>query len=305
MRIVIMTTELSLRNNSIDFPKYDPDTYLGRCEDEIDNSASIVKREERYALAYKVGAYALATFFVVVATAAVVLSSIYLPVFLPITGISIVVLTSAARRKVQDIFARATLHATTAKRTRDIALEAHMLRNDNNLLQTQVRISDLVPSLKGNLARCIPLLAHYNYWEKQHADYEKQVAAKLTEAEDAPNMEKRSKICVELSKLRQKASQAKACQAFMLAVMQKPNFEGNPQELCSLKDFSIPANLTKQTLTTSIEHHPWTQNAILGQCGKSALAIVFRNKRIAPITFNQLQRLPAQELATRYLQAMG
>src|SRR5690348_17098310 len=148
---------------SNDFSVNNLRTFRGRCQQEITDRNSIASREKNSALANKIGAYALATFFVIAASAATVLAAIYLPILLPVVVGSIGLLILKTKSIVQKLFTQAASHELIAQRTLDIGEEYDALtKNEITYDAAKASLNQLVPGYQANSlpADLFPLLAH-------------------------------------------------------------------------------------------------------------------------------------------------
>lgn len=272
--------------------------YLQHCVEELDMSDTLAKKDDKYATAYKVAAYAVIGVFIVAAAAAVILTGIFAPVFVPVAMMSIICLTNPALALVKKLLSSSVVHEHAAKKTRDLK-ESYQ---DVQSRDTNGGIEDLAPHVpQDQQGRLKPLLAHYNYWNRVQWAYEELMNEKLQEARQPDQTESIEKVqnkkivnFTAAANLRHQALVAKISKAFIIAVMNNPSFNGTADDISSLKDFSVGTN-------------EWAQHAIYRdlELDHGDDYLEFQNPEIPAISYREVNRLTAEELAESFKRAMG
>jgi hypothetical protein len=276
-------------------------TYLNHCVEELDMSDIIAKKHDKHATAYKVATYAVIGLFIAAAAAAVILTGIFAPVFVPIAMMSIICLTNPALTLVKQLLNSSLTNEYSAKKTRDLKEAYHAVKSRD----TQAEIARLAPGVPQDQQDSLkPLLAHYNYWHGVQQTHEEFMNKKLQEAETPIEQGKENTKVVNytaVANLRHQALVAKVSKAFIIAVMNNPGFIGIANDICSLKDFRVPANLSDTTT------NEWAQHALFRDLGlaHSDDYLVFQNPEVPAISYRETIRATAEELAESFKRAMG
>jgi hypothetical protein len=261
-------------------------TYLDICTEELANSNKIANKHDLHATANKVGGYALIGFYIIAAGAAVAATGLYAPVFVPVAIITIICFKDPVWQVAKGRFDQSAVHTHSAIKLRAI-----------KKIHTTVQTSTLT-----NSKRLMPLVAHYNYWDRVQNECQKQVKAKLKEAK----VKKQNKVSLYLdaASFRQQALCAKVSKAFIRAVIHHPEYKGTADNLCALRDFSVPAK--GSLLTASLEHNDWARHALFRDFEDEQADdfAVFRNPDIEPLTFDFVKNATTREISESFIQAI-
>lgn len=300
-------------------PQPQTKTFLNNCVERIDASDSIADKQQRNATALKIKGYIVIGLSIAAGAATLVLVGLFAPVFVPIT----LMLLYALKEPILKIFQKqygnpAARLEMFAEETRAAAQEYHKIQAEDRV-STYWDILELTPlALPPTLDKLKYPLAFYRYWHHLYTINHEAMQKYVDRAKDAQQPDMITSNYIVAAKLRQDALAAKVSAAVFAAIMQKPNFAGDADDICVFKELSPPVdhihtfadgNLAPAEQTDQIGSgvmDTWAQHAIYREFNdpRADHFVVFKDKHIEPLSIQDVELLPITMIAARILSAI-
>ena len=290
-------------STTIPFPNANPQnstnqtTYLNRCIENL--VPERVTSHEAQATKWRVIATISTVAFFALAIGAFIATSIFLPAYLPIAGISAILMAIPAVQQVQKLMAWAEDAQAEANKYRGIQHEYADLnaKQPVELQRELLKMGILWTQIPGiqvqhpeQLSQLNPLLAHAKYLENQTKAWMDQKDQHANEAQQAAN-EPQKKAQEQRYALRCEdiALTCKIKNAFYQAILRNPGFNGTFDSLGALSKNSFEERMLGSALNDPAASRMFT----------------FNNAAIVPITYADAKALTVAELGQRFFTAMG
>lgn len=279
-------------------------TYIDRSVEEIRMNREIAEYLDQQTSAYRNYTYLSIAALVAAAGAALFITGIFAPVYLPLTTISIFCLIKPAQELINDQFAEPYIQfKTLAQRTRDIGTEYLTIPNtpkDESFYRLIYRIP------QGQYQRYKPLIAACNYWNRRQMHHETNMRENIHNArQQQRSLDQAVEYYLNASQERMAALQCKIQKAFLLAVAWNPQFVGSEHDLFNLNNLNIPADRNANIIHTDYNANGWALNAILQDFGdKRANAFIVFKTIPETISLTEAGRLSEFAIAHRIEKAI-
>jgi len=273
--------------------------YLNRCVEDL--SPNKVTDFERKANQWNIVAIASGVAFFALAIGAFIVTSILFPAYAPFVGIGALLFAIPAVQQIKKFQEWSQTAQDEAKKYKAIQHNYADLTGQtpeqlqHTLLQMGI-IWNHIPGIQfqhpENLSRLTPLIAQAKYLEKQTEYWmnlrDQHASAARTLPTDSGKNEKTTSRHVALL-CEEEAMNLKIQNAFVNAVLRKPDFNGTLEDLGTLTKYDY----TDRALGNALGDP--TVNQILS----------FNNRNLAPFTFNDLKTMTVADLGQRIFAAMA
>ncbi len=274
--------------------------FLDRCVETID--PKVASRLSLHSTLWKVAAVTSLVAFTILAMGAFVATNLAAPVYVPVAGISILLMLPLAKAAYQWLIRKAETNSEKATQLQKIN-EKFTAMDKASTQEIQAALAQKgiqwwsIPGMAQNpeeLHKLKALLARQDYWGDYCGKLEERKQAKLKEIDhvsetlEEKEHEKVFNTRLEVLFIEQAQIQTKVNAAFVNAVMRKPSFVGDESDV-----YRISCLLPEQRIM-------W--QAFADHSGREYLR--FNNDRLPPITMDEIIRMSVNELGERISQAM-
>ncbi len=291
-------------------PQPETNNYLNRCVQDLD--PAVAAMHESNAFLWNVASKATLVGFTVLAVGLFVTVGFLAPVYLPLVGITSFCLMDPTFQLHQKLSFYSVQTQRRADILKGISQEYNAIRDDAHKIERKLPLMDIcwtkipgVQQLK-DLNKLKPLIARYEYWKKQEANYEREMNTHAAEAsqllnpsgtqappmEDGPLLQKRvAALRLEALQAQENALICKVNAAFVHAVVQQPKYAGTFADLAKFNQIAFGKRALAQHFGDTAADH----------------FIQFKNPSIQPITLTEIRDnavMPTQVLAQRFVQAI-
>jgi hypothetical protein len=269
-----------------------PKTFLQQCVKE--QAPGHLYELQSNSTLWQAAAVATYVAYIVLTLAGVATAVVFAPIFLPVITITSLFLLQYAR-KVHDLFDQKSEEADArAMQLKKISDELKRLtfatpQKLQEILQ-QKGIATMVP----NPRELKPLIARHNFWEKHILMLKERrqatlaEAAKLSTKSYGDNKEKIFNLRCAALELEKASLEATIKNAFINAVIRRPQFAGKLEDLGSFSQASGQERAIDKASEVP-DMNPFFR---------------FQNQQLAPITFEEVKKLAVSDLAMRFVQSM-
>lgn len=276
-------------------------TFLDRCVETID--PKVASRLSLRSTMWNVAAVASLVAFTAISMLAFVATNLFAPVYVPITGISILLLLGLAKQGYEKLVSKADTASEKANQLKKINEKFHALDKasvqdiQHGLMQRGINWCTIPGMFQkpDDLLKLKPLMARQDYWSDYCGKLEEKKQAKLAEIAELVNhgdsIEPTEKIFNkrrEVLFIEQAQLQTKVNAAFINAVMRRPTFTGDEDAV-----YRIPHILPEQRIMC---------DAFGDRKGREFL--IFRNDVMPAFTTDDVKRLSVAEMGERISYAM-
>ncbi|MES2122788.1 MAG: hypothetical protein V4492_08455 [Chlamydiota bacterium] len=276
-------------------------TFLDRCVETID--PKVASRLSTHSTLWKVAAVASLVIFTILSMAGFVATNLIAPVYVPIAGISILLLLAPAKAIYQKLISKAESSSEKATQLQKINEKFTSLsKATTQEIQTALAQKGIqwwsIPGMAQNpdeLQKLKALIARQDYWTDYCGKLEEKKQVKLKEINEMlpekmenTTHEKIFNKRLEVLFIEEAQIQTKVNAAFVNAVMRRPSFVGDESNV-----YYISCLLPEQRIM-------W--RAFADQSGRDYLR--FNGDRLPAINMDDIIRMSVSELGERISHAM-
>jgi hypothetical protein len=266
-----------------------PKSYLEHAQEEL--NPDLLAIQDRKSTLWKVAAVGNFVLFAVAMAGVSIITGFYLPIAIPLVAIGAIVLLEPAKKAYALFMSWSMTAAERAAQLR--AIHEHYQALDNatpEQLQSILESKgiDHVTGIKVNDLK--PLIARHLFWENQIENLNEagakklKEAKKLSESDFAENRERIYTLQSEALEHEKQALESKVKNAFINAVLRRPDFVGTLEEMGT---FSF---LSGQERAIGMQSSP-TQEAFF----------TFKNASMQPLHYSEVKRSSLTDLALRMI----
>jgi hypothetical protein len=277
-----------------------PRTYLHYAEKELDPHLRTI--HSRKSTLWKVAAAGTFVAFSILMISAFMVSGFYLPIALPLIGISALVLFKPAK-DVYDLFMSCSIAAKQrAKQLHTIHKHYEALNGFTPQQLQGILASKGIHNVTGmqasdpQLTTLKPLIARHLFWEEQIVNLNELKAKKLTEAKKlsesnfVENRERIYNLQSEALECENQALTSKVKTAFLNAVLRHPHFIG------SLETIGTFSPASGQERAIAMQSNPADRG--------TEVLFTFKNTSVQPLHYSEVKESTLTALALRIASAM-
>lgn len=271
-------------------------TYLNRCVEDL--SPNKVSACQGKASQWNIIAVVSTVAFFALAIGAFVAAGILYPMYLPIAGISAILLSIPAVQQIQQFqaWSRAAqdegdkysaIQRTNADLARQTPANLQHLLIQNGIAWYLIPGMDI--SHPERLKRLTPLLAQSKYLEDKTQHWMTKKTEQVNAARSAPTPDEKA-ICRHLAlQYEENAMDHKIQNAFVNAVLRNPDFNGTLENLGTLSKNRYPDRALGNALGDASVNQVFS----------------FNNRTLAPLTYNDIKTMSVSDLGQRFFAAMA
>lgn len=273
-------------------------TVLQQCQEEL-NPELLASYDQKSTL-WKVAAIATLVAFTALMIGGFIATALYAPVFIPIIGITSLILLSQINRVYRTFDNWSTQSHERADQLREINRHYHELSGSTPAQIQQILRQKGIHNVTGmqyndpNLTTLKPLIARHLFWEGHVEKLQKlkqeklDEAAKLTSESFTDHREEIYDLRSEALELEKQALESKVKNSFINAALRRPHFAG------TLADVGTFSALSGQERAAGIP---------MNVAGAGEF-FTFKARNVAPIQYNEVKQIGVADLAMRMLAAM-
>ena len=273
-------------------------TFLQHCEEEL--APKLRASFEENAILWKVAAVATLVAFAVLVLSAFVATGLFAPLYIPLIGISSIILLSQITSIYQMFQSRAAQASERAEQLKEIndhyqTLDASTPAQLQEILdQKGIR---MIPGMQRNdprLTTLKPLIARHLFWEGQTNSLQESAQEKLREAarlkqqNATGNREEIFQLRHEALEWENEALESKCKNAFINAVIRRPYYTGTLDDLGSFTEFSGLERAVNAANNISDTNNLFT----------------FKNSSVPPIKYSDAKHSSVADLSYRFITPM-
>lgn len=276
-------------------------TYLQQCVEELEPSN--LSSLQRKSTLWQVASVATLVAYTALAMTGLGLAAMYAPIYIPVLAVGSLFLLGPTQ-KGANVFEKWADEANArAEQIKEISQNCQAMSSatPQDLQQTLQQKGIpwfTIPGMvlnPANIDTLKPLIAHHAFWEKKIEKIETDKTSKLTQATKlaTENYEKNKEEINELREdvlnLEKNALESKIKNAFINAVIRRPDFKGALENLGTFSPMTGP------------------EQAIGAAVGATSAAelFTFKNGRVAALTIDEVKRSRVPDLAIRLLAGMN
>jgi hypothetical protein len=272
-------------NPSNDNPK--KPTYLSRCIEDL--SLSKVASCERKALFWNIIWHVSAVAFTTLAVGTFLAISVHVPIYAPFVGIGSLLLAASVVEWIKQFKQWSETAHNEGEKYRAIQREYTDLKG-----QTREAVQRMLSQMgitcdPSECLRLTPLLAQANYLEKKTLCWVGAKTRNAAKAIESPNI-----AMYRVLECEDQILNLKIQNAFVHAVLRKPDFCGTLKDLGNLAEFNYQDRLIRKALSNPTD--------LVNPNGNDLFT--FYNLNLAPITSKDVETMTVADLGQRFFAAM-
>jgi hypothetical protein len=292
-----METSITVNNSPVSSNK----TYLQQCVEDMD--PSLLSSSEKKSTLWQVASIATLVAFTVLAVGGLALCAAYAPLYIPLVAITSAFLLKYAKQGAKTLESWSEQARGRAEQLKEISKHYQALSSASRQLVQQALLEKgvawyTIPGMALNPAgvdTLKPLIARHTFWENRVKKLEEEKSGKLTEATKlaAKNYEANKDTIYELRsealEVEKIALESKVKNAFINAVIRRPDFKGTLEDMGTFSPMSgqerAIANGTSPASATEF--------------------FTFKDGRTPTIAIDEVRRMGITDLAMRLISGMA
>jgi hypothetical protein len=280
-------------------PPTPPKTYLQRCEEDL--NPELASSFDKAAAQLKMKETATLVAFTTLVIGGIIATSLYTPVFIPVTGFSALFLVEPVNRVCHSFKTQAKQASGRADQLRAVSRHYQTLAQSTPLELQQILERKgiyIIPGMQRNdprLTSLKPLIARHMFWEEHAESLQKRATEKLDEAaktdkkNSAEDREEIFTLRSEALEWEREALESKCKNAFINAVIHHSNFTGTFTDMGALSPLSGQERAIEAVQGVRNANHFFN----------------FKNSAIPPILYSEAKHCPVFVLGSRMSAAMA